>query len=239
MVEGTAGMDPLHAALQELRSAGQVRWRRGVAGQTVFAEGDDGTCLYLIQRGRVRVGRQGGADRECLFTVLGPGDVFGEESVFDPGPRSSNAVALTEVVVMSVERSALIPLLAARPEMAQRFLRIMARRIRATSNAISDTLYADVGARVAKRLLGLAQQFGVQEHGLTRVPMELTQEQFAHLVGSSRESVNKALCEFASRGWITVGKDVIVIRASDALRARVQGTRRPSRAAPQPVLARR
>jgi CRP/FNR family transcriptional regulator, cyclic AMP receptor protein len=237
MSESTTGTDPLDAAMPELRSAGHVTWLQAVAGQTIFTEGDDGDRLYLIERGRVRVGRHDEPDRDCLFSVLGPGDVFGEESVFDPGPCSCRAVALTDVVVLCIERAALVPLLASHPEMAQRLLRVMARRIRATSNAISDTLYADVGARVAKRLLGLAQQFGVQEHGATRVPMDLTQEQFAHLVGTSRESVNKALCEFASRGWITVAKHSIVIRASDALRARVHGTRRPSRAAAEPELA--
>lgn len=202
--------------------ARQVRWR---AGQVIFAEGDPGTCLYLITEGRVRVGRHR-TDRDCLFTVLGPGEIFGEESVFDPRPRTSRAIATTDVVTLSLERDAVLALVTTQPDLAQRFLRIMARRIRSTSSNITDTVYASVAARVAKHLLGLAQRFGVQEHAVMRVPMDLTQEQFAHLVGTSRESVNKALCDFAARGWIVVERDSIVIRESEPLAVRMRGARR-------------
>ena len=90
-------------------------------------------------------------------------------------------------------------------------------------------MYADVAARTAKHLLGLAQRFGVQEDGAMRVPMDLTQKQFAHLVGTSRESVNKALCDFAARGWIDISPDSILIRQSEPLATRMHGARRPGR----------
>jgi CRP/FNR family cyclic AMP-dependent transcriptional regulator len=237
MVDSAGGPQFLETAMPELLSSGHVDRVRCVAGEVIFAEGDRDTCLYVIEKGRVRVGRHDGPDRECLFTVLGPGEMFGEESVFDPGPRTSCAVALTDVEAVCLQRAGLIPLLTARPEMAQRFLRIMARRIRSTSSNITDTVYADVAARVAKHLLGLAQRFGVQDNGAMRVPMDLTQEQFAHLVGSSRESVNKVLCDFASRGWIAVGKDTILIRESEPLATRMHGARRPGRGSQRPRLA--
>jgi CRP-like cAMP-binding protein len=237
MSGSAGGLQLLGTAMPELLAAGDVQWLRCVAGQVIFAEGDTDTCLYLIEEGRVRLGRHDRTDRECLFTVLGPGEIFGEESVFDPGPRTSCATAMTDVLAMSLERDALVPLLTARPQLALRFLRIMARRIRTTSSNITDTVYADVTARVAKHLLGLARRFGVQEHGAMRVPMDLTQEQFAHLVGMSRESVNKVLCDFAVRGWITLRRDTILIRESEPLAARMHGARRPSARNRQPQMA--
>ncbi|TRW88461.1 Crp/Fnr family transcriptional regulator [Mycolicibacterium sp. 018/SC-01/001] len=216
----------LDAAMPGLPSGSRLRTMRWRAGEAIFIEGDLETCLYVIRAGRVRVGLNRDTDRECLFQVLGPGELCGEESVFDPGPRSTCAVAITDVTATRLERHELTAMMAAHPEMAQRFLRILARRIRSTSSTITDTVYASVAARVAKHLLGLAQRFGVQEHGTLRVPMDLTQEQFAHLVGSSRESVNKTLCHFASRGWIVVAKGSIVIRESEPLAARMHGARR-------------
>ncbi len=59
--------------------------------------------------------------------------------------------------------------------------------------------------RVAKQLLQLAQRFGTQEGGALRVTHDLTQEEIAQLVGASRETVNKALADFAHRGWIRLG----------------------------------
>ena len=121
--------------------------------------------------------------------------------------------------------------LATDPDVAERLLRIMARRIRWTTGTITDTVYADVAARAAKQLLGLAQRFGVQEGGAVRVPMHLTQVQFAHLVGMSRESVNKALCEFNQRGWIRTQRDNILINDSAPLVTRTLGCRWPGRLA--------
>ncbi|MBB2991727.1 CRP-like cAMP-binding protein [Mycolicibacterium iranicum] len=221
-----AGAALLGVAMPDLLELDDVDLVRLRAGNEIFAEGDGDARLYLIEDGRVKVGRHDPDGRECLFTILGPGEVFGEESVFDPGPRSSSATAMTDVVALAVGRASLMNLTLANPQIAQSLLRILARRIRWTSGNITDTVFADVAARVAKHLLGLAQRFGRQEDGAMRVPMNLTQQQFAHLVGSSRESVNKVLCDFTERGWIRLGTDSILIRESEPLATRMRGARR-------------
>lgn len=218
--------------LSELVATEGVAAVRFAPGKVIFSDGDETGRLFLITAGRVRVGRHR-ADRECLFSVLGPGEVFGEEAVFDPGPTCTGASAMTEVEALAIGRRAVLSLLIADPDAAQRVMRVMARRVRRLSGSITDTVYADVSARVAKQLLALAQRFGTQEDGAMRVPMELTQEQFAQLVGTSRESVNKALCEFVERGWISTHRDAVVIRHSEPLATRMHGARRSGRRTPQ------
>ncbi|WNG85907.1 Crp/Fnr family transcriptional regulator [Mycobacterium sp. ITM-2016-00317] len=216
-------------SLPDLLAAEDVSTLDVGAGEVIYTAGDPGTCLFLLGYGRVQLGRSGYDGRECTFTVLGPGELFGEESVFDPGRRGSTATALTDACALSLGRRTVMSMLATDPRIAQGFLRVLARRIRRTDSNITDAVYADVAARVAKQLLGLAQRFGVQEDGAMRVPMDLTQQQFAHLVGTSRESVNKALCHFAQQGWIVLGADSIVIRESEPLAVRMNGSRRPGR----------
>ncbi|WP_199253421.1 Crp/Fnr family transcriptional regulator [Mycolicibacterium mengxianglii] len=199
------------------------------AGDVIYNEGDDGDRIYLIADGTVRIGRRYGDGRECLLAVVGPSEVFGEESVLDPAPRNACATALTDMQGTALDRTTLMWLMAMNPDIAERFLRVLARRIRWTSSNITDAVNADVAARVAKHLLSLAQRFGVQDGGSTRVPMDLTQEQFAHLVGTSRESVNQALREFKERGWISAGRDDILIHDSEPLVSRAQGARRRMR----------
>jgi CRP/FNR family cyclic AMP-dependent transcriptional regulator len=199
------------------------------AHEVIYAEGDEGGRLYLILQGRVRVGCHAEDGRECMFTVLGPTEIFGEESALDPGPRGACATALTDMQGISLTRGAVVSLMMSNPEVAQRFLRVVARRIRWTTSNITDAVYADVAARVAKQLLALAQRFGVQEDGAMRVPMDLTQEQFAQLVGTSRESVNRVLCDFNERGWIHTERDSILICDSEPLTSRTHGHRRPGR----------
>ena len=87
----------------------------------------------------------------------------------------------------------------------------MARRLRRTDNNLADMIFTDVPGQVAKQLPLLAQRFGTQEGDAMRVTHDLTQEEIAQLVGASRETVDKALADFAHRGWIRLeGKSVLI-----------------------------
>lgn len=70
-MESAGGPQLLATEIPELLSNGHIGRLHRAAGQVIFAEGDDGTCLYVIEKGRVRVGRHDRTERECLFTVLG------------------------------------------------------------------------------------------------------------------------------------------------------------------------
>ena len=97
-------------------------------GHTVFAEGEAGDRLYIIVSGKVKIGRRSPDGRENLLTIMGPSDMFGELSIFDPGPRTSSATTITEVRAVSMDRDALRAWIADRPEIAEQLLRVLARR---------------------------------------------------------------------------------------------------------------
>jgi len=181
-------------------------------GHTVFAEGEPGDRLYIIISGKVKIGRRSPGGRENLLTIMGPSDMFGELSIFDPGPHTSSTTTITEVRAVSMDRDALKAWIEARPEIVAQLLRILARRLRRTNNNLADLIFTDVPGRVANQLLHLAQCFGTQEDGALRVTHDLTQEEIAQLVGASRETVNKALADFAHRGWIRLeGKSMLIL----------------------------
>jgi CRP/FNR family transcriptional regulator, cyclic AMP receptor protein len=181
------------------------------SGHTVFAEGEPGDQLYIIVSGKVKIGRCSPDGRDSLLTIMGPSDMFGELSIFDPGPRTSSATTITEVRVVSMDRTAVRAWIADRPEIAEKLLRVLARRLRRTNHDLADLIFTDVPGRVAKQLLRLAQRFGTQEGDALRVTHDLTQEEIAQLVGASRETVNKALADFVRRGWIRLeGKCVLI-----------------------------
>jgi CRP-like cAMP-binding protein len=178
----------------------------------IFAEGEPGDRLYIVLSGKVKIGRKSVDGRENLLAVFGPSDMFGELSIFDPGPRTSTATTVTEVSAVSMDRAALRDWINKRPEIAEQLLRVIARRLRRTNNMLADLIFTDVPGRVAKALLQLAQRFGIQEAGMLRVTHDLTQEEIAQLVGASRETVNKALADFAHRGWLRLeGKSVLIL----------------------------
>ena len=188
-------------------------------GHVFFSEGDFGDRMFIIVSGKVKIGAHSREGRESSFTVRGPPESFGELSVFDPGQRTSTAIALTAGCAAPVDGAVLRAWIGDHPEVAVRLLRVLARRLRRTDDIVSDMIFTDVPSRLAKQLLHLAQRFGVQEDGAMRVDHELTQEELAHLVGSSRETVNKTLSDFSRRGWIRLeGKSVVITESENLVR---------------------
>ncbi|CRK56888.1 cAMP-binding proteins-catabolite gene activator and regulatory subunit of cAMP-dependent protein kinases [Alloactinosynnema sp. L-07] len=181
-------------------------------GHVVFKEGEPGDSLYLIQSGKVKLGRTSPHGRVYLSNLLGPSDIFGELSIFDPGPSASTATTLTVVRAVVVPRPALHQWIAGQPEIAEQLLRLISHSLRHTNSMVADLIFTDVPARVAKTLLQLAHRFGSRETGMLRVTHDLTQAELAQYVGASRETVNKALAGFANRGWLRLeGKSVLIL----------------------------
>ena len=191
-------------------------------GEVVFSEGEPGDSLYIVLTGKIKVGRRAQDGRQNLIAVMGPSDMVGELSLFDPGPRTATATAVVDSRLARLRKTALRPWLNNRPEIAEQLLRVLARRLRRTNDALADLIFTDVPGRVAKNLLQMAGRFGTRDGGVLRVTHDLTQEELAQLVGASRETVNKALADFASRGWLRLeGKSVVIIdRERLARRAR-------------------
>ena len=171
-------------------------------GEILFREGETEDRLYVVVAGKIKLGRSGSAGRENLLAVLGPGQMFGELSVFDPGPRSSTATAVTAVEVRTLEHDELMRWIEGHPEVARSLLAQLAGRLRRANDVVADLVFSDVPGRVAKQLLELARRFGDRKDDGVHVHHDLTQEELAQLVGASRETVNKALADFAARGWI-------------------------------------
>ncbi len=191
-------------------------------GDNVFVEGQEGDSLYIVLQGKVKIGRRAADGRENMLSVLGPSDMFGELSLFDPGPRTATATVVTDARLASMQHAALRPWISGHPEIGEQLLRVLARRLRRTNDALADLIFTDVPGRVAKALLQLSERFGTKESGGTRVHHDLTQEELAQLVGASRETVNKALADFASRGWMRVDSRAVTILDADRLARRAR-----------------
>ena len=208
------GQAPLFAALDEEAAAAlrsSMTELRLTRGKVLFNEGDQGDRLYVVTEGKVKLGRTSPDGRENLLAVLGPGEMFGELSLFDPGPRTATVTAVTDAALIGLGHDDLKPLLTGRPEVAAHLLAALARRLRRTNEAMADLVFSDVPGRVAKALLDLAKRFGVQSEDGLHVTHDLTQEELAQLVGASRETVNKALADFAARGFLRLEARAVVI----------------------------
>ncbi len=191
-------------------------------GDAIFNEGDEGHRMYLLERGRVKLVRHSNDSRVQLLSIHTPGEILGEIPVFDPngGPRTASAIAITSNTrVLWLENDVLFAWLNNHPLVAVEMLQVLAARLRANNERISDLVFMDVPARLAKTLLNLASRFGEPITQGLLVEHNLTQEELAQLVGSSRETVNKALMDFANRGWIIrQGRSIIIYKPGMLIR---------------------
>jgi CRP-like cAMP-binding protein len=216
---------PLFAILDEeaagalMESMTPVHLERG---DIIFREGDAGDRLYVIAEGKIKLGLTSVDGRENLLAILGPGEMFGELSLFDPGPRTATATAVAESQMIGLGHDDLTIFLAGRPAVAANMLAALARRLRRTNESLADLVFTDVPGRVAKALLDLSNRFGRPAEDGILVAHDLTQEELAQLVGASRETVNKALADFASRGWIKLEARAVVLLDVERVKRRAR-----------------
>ena len=111
------------------------------AGDTVFEHGTPGDKLYLIVEGRVRIGRTVPGIGEEALAVLNAGDVFGEMALLDEAPRSADARAQEDCVLLSVTKERFEDLLFLHKDLAYEVLwnviRTLIRRLRATNDKLT------------------------------------------------------------------------------------------------------
>jgi CRP/FNR family transcriptional regulator, cyclic AMP receptor protein len=181
-------------------------------GQVVFTTGDPGDTLIVVLAGRVKVVVRSADGGELTLTIIGPGGTLGELSVADGGPRSADAETLEECRLLFIPRATVLELCSRVPSVAEALTGALAATLRRLTEATSDLIFLDMPRRVAKILL--SQPPG--EDGVLR--LALTQEELAHQVGSTRQSVNAALRGFEKRGWIEVHGRSVTVKQAAALR---------------------
>jgi CRP/FNR family cyclic AMP-dependent transcriptional regulator len=186
-------------------------------GRVLNARDDFGGRLYLIISGRVKVSYRRPGGGEIALTVLGSYEIFGCVSLFDPIVSETRIATLTEVLAVPIEGSDLLMWMAECSEFSAQVLRLFARRVKATTNTLTDFAFTDVASRVASRLLWLRKRFGRREGEVVRIAHDLTLEDFSRFVGVSPETIGKTLREFEDRGWIRMDDMSLVVIDSQAL----------------------
>jgi CRP/FNR family transcriptional regulator/CRP/FNR family cyclic AMP-dependent transcriptional regulator len=201
--------------------AERMRPRQYRAGTTIFHRDDPGSTLHIINSGLVKLVLASAEGREVTVGILDAGDFFGELALLDGGPRSASAVALEAVETLTLDREPFIAMLERHPQVATALLGVLGDRLRRTDELIQDILFLDLPGRLAKQLLGLADERGVSTPDGVRIDLRLSQSELAAIIGATRESVNRCLNAYADRGILELDRDTITLRAPEVLRARI------------------
>ena len=191
--------------------------RRLESGEQLFQKGDDGDALYGVLSGNVAIYIGSPTGREIILNVMEAGDMFGEIALLDGLPRTAHAKALEVSEIMQIRRRDFLPFLERQPKLAVHLLELLCERIRWTSDQIEDAAFLSLPARLAKRLLALATVYGEADAQGVRIGMKLSQSDLGQMLGTSRESVNRYLQDWAKQDWIALGRSRVTIRERQPL----------------------
>jgi CRP-like cAMP-binding protein len=217
----------IFAHLDDAALAGVARFvevREFPAGAVIVGQDDPGEALYVLARGRVKVVLYGESGREIILSLFRePGDFFGEMSLLDDQPRSATVIALERSTLLSLKRADFHKHLEGQPRTALAVLAELSRRLRRADEVIGNLALLDVYGRVARWLRELAESEGEEGPEGVVIRQRPTQQEIAGLIGTSRETVSRALSELARRGHIDVSGKRILLRRSFLLAGEGRG----------------
>jgi len=191
-----------------------------LGGQRVFEQGSRDDSLYVVVRGCLKVASFGATGRESLLGLEGPGSVIGELSMLDGEPRSASVSAVEDSELLVLARSEAFGFLSQNADAALSLVSILASRLRRLSRRTDDLASCSIPARLARRLLQLAVDCGVEEAEGLKIPVKLSQQELGEFIDATRESVNKHLRAWEARGVLSRDRSQhIVIRNYAGLEA--------------------
>ena len=190
-------------------------------GERLFDEGDAGDRLYVVLDGKIKLTRTAADGRENLLQRARARRDVRRAVPVRPAAAHARARSRSPTArLAALDHDDLRHWLTGRPDVALHLLQALAQRLRRANDVMADLVFTDVPGRVAKALLDLADRFGEQQEEGLQVHHDLTQEELAQLVGASRETVNKALADFAARGWLQLSAKSVLILDRERLAKR-------------------
>ena len=191
--------------------AEKLKQRNFHKGEVIFHQDDPGDRLHLVANGLVKISIISQDGRENDLALLAPGDCFGEMSILDGGLRSASAVAADATETMTLSREDFLSFITQYPQVAIQIITMLVGRLRATDEMIGDMVFLDVPTRVAKKLVELSRMYQDSQNPSGDVTVPLGQEELSRLVGSSRETVSRALTAYRKNGLLTTSHRKITI----------------------------
>jgi CRP/FNR family transcriptional regulator, cyclic AMP receptor protein len=178
----------------------------------IFAQGDSRDGLFFVQTGRVQLSVVTENGREATLGILGQGDFFGEGGLAGQLLRMSSATALTDCVLLHVERAAMMQAMSVEPKLSALFVKYLLKRNIRYQDDLVDQLFNSSEKRLARVLLLMAH-FGKEGVSEMSVP-RLSQETLAEMVGTTRSRVSFFMNRFRRLGFINYDSDSLRIHSS-------------------------
>jgi CRP/FNR family transcriptional regulator len=203
---------------EELKKlAPYVRVRRYERGDVIFREGDPSERFHTVVSGRVKIVKFAPHAKELILEIFGPGDPFGAVAAYEGRPFPASAVAIEPTEILSIQRRDFFALIARHPEIARGLLLGLTRRLVELTQKLAQMTSGGVEYRIANLFLKLADRMGVKEGEGTVIPLALSRQDIADMVGTTIETAIRIMSRWGKEGIVRTERTSFVIENRSAL----------------------
>lgn len=186
-------------------------------GATIFEEGDPADRIHFLFLGRAKIVKAG-PERDLILEILGPGEPVGAVAAFEGRPFPATAVAIEPCGLMSIPEKAFFQLIEKRPAITRRLLAGLTLRLMALNRRLAD-MTGSVEYRTARLFATLAARMGQKREEGVFVPLPLSRQEIADLVGTTIETAIRVMSRWSKEGLVETDKKGFWIRDPSALSA--------------------
>lgn len=189
-------------------------------GEILFRQGDEGTALYIILQGRIKISMSRRMDKVTL-AILGQGEFLGEMALLDGQPRSADATAMEDSQLYILNRKDFFSFLVNNESAIQSIISSLSRRLRKTDDLLAEMCFLNLSVRLAKKLFELAEPQTSAEEKPPGWTLKISQRELGDMLGVSRESINKELKILRDKGVLSTSRNYILIHDLEILKKRM------------------
>jgi CRP/FNR family transcriptional regulator len=184
----------------------------------IFREGDESAWFWLVRTGRVKILRQSPSGREIVLELLGPGEPFGAVAVLEGRPYPASAQAMETTTAVGIPRAPILALAERHPTLVREMAFMLARRLRTAHDSVKSLAADPVEARLASRLIRLAEREGARDPRGLVLPFHLTRQTLADMCGTTVETTIRVISRWIRKGIVIDEDDRLIVASLDTLR---------------------
>lgn len=205
------------SAAQRQEIERKTRMMTARRGDSIYLPGDQSSEVFIIKSGSVKILGQSPEGTDVISALLGPGDVFGELAILDPGPHGHRAQAADDTLLCAIPRDLLVRLIHESPAFGFKVTKLIGLRLKTLRTRVDELLGKSASSRLAHALRGLARDHGIRDDQGVLIPLRLSQSDLGKLVGLTRETVNGIVHGWRNQGLIEMDRHSIRLRDPDRL----------------------
>lgn len=187
-------------------------------GSTIFFEGDTGDAIYFVKSGKVKISKISQQGKEHIIKIMEEGNIFAESLLFIGGVYPATAEAIEDSVVIVLKNKDIENLILKNNEIALGIIKLMAKRLQNVAVIIENLALKDSLGRTVSILLTIAREKGIKNKEGISIELNLSRQDLANMVGTSRENVIRILSQLDKEDVIKLERHKIIIKDMDRLK---------------------